>query len=109
MKDEGAYSSFNMDVTYTIENAPLDVYVEYHIDKQDGLNVTSKQNATVGGEPAVTIHADGIDSFSGIKFVEYMVIHNKLPYYMDYVADVKDFEKYLPEFEHIVKTFKFTK
>ena len=109
MKDEGAYSSFTQEWDYPIKNAPLDVFVKYKIDKQDAINVTSKQNATIGNEIAVKIYADGTKSFSGIKFVEYFLMHNKEPYYIAYMANVKDFEKYLPEFEQIVKTFKFTK
>ncbi len=34
--------------------------------------------------------------FSGIKFVEYMAIHNGDPYYIGYMANSKDYEKYLP-------------
>ena len=36
-------------------------------------------------------------------------MHDKEPYYLAYMGNVKDFEKYLPEFEQIIKTFKFVK
>jgi len=107
MKDEGAFASFEQERNFPIKNAGFDVYVTYNIDRQDGMNVTSKQNVTLDNEAAVKIHGDGIKSFSGIKFVEYMLMHNEQPYSIAYMANVKDFEKYLPEFEQIVESLKF--
>lgn len=109
MKGEGAYASFTQDWLYEIKNAGLDLYVESQIDEQTGMNVTSKQNVTIDGEPAVKINADGINSFNGIKFVQYKIMYDKEPYDLGYMGNVKDFQKYLPQFEQIVKTFKFTK
>jgi hypothetical protein len=85
------------------------LFVKYEINEQDGMQVTSKENVTIDNETAVKIYADGINSFSGIKFVEYLVMHNKEPYYIAYMANIKDFQKYLPQFEQMVKTFKFVK
>jgi len=62
---------------------------------------------TFHDEAAVKIQGDGITSFSGIKFVEYMFMNNEQPYLIGYMANVKDFKKYLLEFEKIVKSFKF--
>ena len=107
MKDEGAFASFEQERNFPIKNADFDVYVNYKIDRQDGMNVTSKENVTLDNEAAVKIQGDGIKSFSGIKFVEYMLMHNEQPYFIAYMANVKDFEKYLPEFEQIVKSLKF--
>jgi hypothetical protein len=123
MNETGAVASLEQDTGFSIKNAGLDLYVKYKIDKQSGINVTSRQNTTIDGEPAVKIYADGIaqnsscsgicitfgktQNYTGIKFVEYMTWHNKQPYYFGYMANVKDFEKYLPQFEQIVKTFKF--
>ena len=107
MKDEGAFASFEQERNIPIKNADFDVYVNYKIDRQDGMNVTSKENVTLDNEAAVKIQGDGIKSFSGIKFVEYMLMHNEQPYFIAYMANVKDFEKYLPEFEQIVKSLKF--
>jgi hypothetical protein len=108
MKNEGAISRFTQPL-YPIYNAPFDVYVKYELDEQNAMKVMSKENVTIDGEPAVKIYADGIDSLSGIKIVEYLVMHEKEPYVMSYVANVKDYEKYLPQFEQMVKTFKFAK
>lgn len=83
------------------------MYVKYKIDRQDGMKVTSEKNGTIDNETAVKIYGDGVKSFSGIKIVEYMIWHDKKPYFIRYLANVKDFEKYLPQFEQILKTFKF--
>jgi hypothetical protein len=107
MKDGGAFSSFEQDRTFPIKNADFDLYVKYKIDRQDGMQVTSKQNGTIDNETAIKIYGDGVKSFSGIKIVEYMIWHDKKPYFIRYLANVKDFEKYLPQFEQILKTFKF--
>lgn len=71
------------------------------------MKVTSKENGTIDNEPAVRILGDGINLFSGIKFMQYLVWHDKKPYALAYMANVKDYEKYLPQFELMVKTFKF--
>ncbi len=109
MKVGGAFASFKQDSSYGIKNAPFDVYVRDKIDQQDGMKVTSKENGTIDNEVAVRILGDGINSFSGIKFVQYLVWHDKKPYALAYMANVKDYEKYLPQFELMVKTLKFAK
>jgi len=38
-----------------------------------------------------------------------LVLHDKDPYYLEYIANTKDFQKYLPQFEQMIKTFKFVK
>jgi hypothetical protein len=108
LKDGGAYALFYGDY-FGIKNAPFDVYVEYRISEDSAINVTSIQNITIAGEPAVKIYGDGMYNFNGIKTVEYLLWHDKEPYVLEYMANVKDFEKYLPQFEQIVKTFKFVK
>jgi hypothetical protein len=107
MRDEGAFASFEQERNFPIKNAGLDAYVKYMIDRQDGMNVTSKENVTLDNEVAIEIQGDGLKSFSDIKFVQYMLMHNEQPYFLAYMANVKDFEKYLPEFEQIVKSLKF--
>ena len=109
MKNGGAFASFKQDSSYAIKNAPFDVYVRDKIEQQDGMKVTAKENGTIDGQAAVRILGDGINSFSGIKFVQYFVLHNNKPYLLAYMANVKDYENYLPQFEQMIKTFKFTK
>jgi hypothetical protein len=38
-----------------------------------------------------------------------MIWQDNNPYYVGYMANVKDYQKYLPQFEQMVKTFKFVK
>ena len=109
MKNGGAFASCKQDSSYGIKDAPFDVYVKDKIDKQNGMKVTSKENGTIDSDAAVRVRGDGINSFSGFKFVQYLVWHDKKPYALAYMANVKDFEKYLPQFEQIIKTFKFAK
>jgi hypothetical protein len=100
-KDGGASAFLYQDWMYDIKNAPFDVYLE------DKIGYTPRQNLTIDNEPAVRISVNGIESFNGTKMVQYLIWHDKKPYALEYKATVKDFEKYLPEFEQIVKTFKF--
>gem|GEM_PF-1792799 len=44
-----------------------------------------------------------------LNFVTYYVVHDGEPYRLDYLANVKDFQKYLPQFEQMVRSFKFAK
>lgn len=107
MQNEGAYSTFGKDVDFRLKNAPLETYVKYNMDRQSGIKVVSQRNVAIDGEKAIKIYADGILTFNGIKFVEYMAIHNADPYYIGFMANSKDYEKYLPQFEQMVKSFKF--
>jgi hypothetical protein len=107
LQEKGAYVAFRNDWDYQIKNSGLDLYVKYKIDTQDGMKVMTQENATIDGEPAVKINGDGVDLLSGINSVQYVSMHNKEPYFLLYMANAKDFQKYLPEFEQIVKTFKF--
>jgi PsbP-like protein len=109
LKNGGVMGEFQQDLLFPIKNAGLDVYVQYIINEQKWMNVTSKQNVTIDNEPPVKILGDGTNSSNHIKFAGYMTMRDEKPYYIGYMANVKDFEKYLPEFEQIVKTFKFAK
>jgi hypothetical protein len=104
----GAYSAFAQDTDYNIKNSPLEAYVKYRIDQQsDNWNVSSMDNGTIGKQKAVKISANGTNESADLRKVEYLVLHNKDPYLIQYMANVKDFDKYLPEFEQMVRSFKF--
>lgn len=109
MEIEGAYSSFQQKADYPIKNAPLDLFVKYEIFKHNELKVVKRENATIDNEPAVKIFSNGTKASNGINFIEYFFMHNKEPYYISYMANIKDFQKYLPQFEQMVKSFKFVK
>jgi hypothetical protein len=106
INEGGLYSVIMQDSDYQIKNAPLDLYAKYRIDQQPAIRVISKENVTIDSEPAIKI-----DSyvFNSIRTVQYVLMHDNEPYLLVYAANGKDFEKYLPEFEQIVKSFKFTK
>jgi hypothetical protein len=46
---------FAEDSDYTVKNAPPDLYVKFRMNKDDSLNVTSRQDTMVGKEKAVRI------------------------------------------------------
>ena len=105
------------DPSFPIKNAPLETYVQHVLRSLD--TVTPKHvNATIGGERAIKVFINGTDLIrntdnpnitSRINVVSYIVLHNDQPYYLHYMANTNDYKKYLPEFEQIVKTFKFAK
>jgi hypothetical protein len=107
IQDGGAYAQFLPDIDYP-KNAPLESYVKYQINNYGISNITSQQYATVGNEKSVRIYANE-SAFYGnnTKIALYLVMHDKEPYRIIYVANAKNYEKYLPEFEEIVKSFRF--
>lgn len=107
IENGGAYSVMGPDTSYPYGNVPLEIYTNYSINLSP-VKVFSKENATVGGEPAMKVHRTGRNA-TNVAVVEYDVIHDSKPYIIQYVANVKDFQKYLPQFEQTVKTFKFIK
>jgi len=108
IKDEGAYSIFALDRDYPYRNIPLETYTQYNINLS-AVKIFSQENTTIDGENAVKIHRSPRNNLTNIEVVDYYLVHNSKPYYIQYAANVKDFQKYLPEFEQMVKTFKFKK
>ena len=98
---------FAEDSDYTVKNAPPDLYVKFRMNKDDSLNVTSRQDTTVGKEKAVRIEGSKNDTSGNIKLLEYLIIHNNEPYIIRYITSMNDFERYLPDFELMVKSFMF--
>jgi hypothetical protein len=106
--DDGAATAvFFQDTDYPIKNAPLEAYVKYKIDKLSNRNITLQKYTTVGKEKAVRIDANESDYYGNNPAAIYLVIHDKQPYYIAYVANSKSYLKYLPEFEQILKSFTF--
>jgi hypothetical protein len=98
---------FAEDSDYTVKNAPPDLYVKFRMNKDDSLNVTSQQDTTVGKEKAVRIEGSKNDNSSKIRLLEYLLLHNNEPYIIRYIASIDDFERNLPDFELMVKSFMF--
>jgi hypothetical protein len=98
---------FAEDSDYTVKNAPPDLYVKFRMNKDDSLNVTSQQDTTVGKEKAVRIEGSKNDTSGNVRLLEYLISHNDEPYIIRYIATTNDFERYLPDFELMVKSFMF--
>jgi hypothetical protein len=98
---------FAEDSDYSVKNAPLDLYVKFKTNKDDYLNVTSQQDTTVGKEKAVRIEGSKNDNSSNTRLLEYLLLHNNEPYIIRYIASMHDFERNLPDFELMVKSFMF--
>ena len=92
---------------YSVKNAPLDLYIKYRMNEDDSLNLISRQDTIVGKEKAVRIDGSKNDTSGNIKLLEYLLLHNNEPYVIRYIAGVNEFERYLPEFELMVKSFTF--
>ena len=92
---------------YSVKNAPLELYVKYRMNEDNSLNVISRQDTIVGKEKAVRIDGSKNDTSGNIKLLEYLLLHNNEPYVIRYIAGVNEFERYLPEFELMVKSFTF--
>jgi hypothetical protein len=98
---------FAEDSDYTVKNAPPDLYVKFRMNQDDSLNVTSQQDTTVGKEKAVRIEGSKNDTSGNVRLLEYLISHNDEPYIIRYIATTNDFERYLPDFELMVKSFMF--
>jgi hypothetical protein len=92
---------------YSVMNAPLDLYVKYRMNEDDSLDLISREDTIVGKEKAVRIDGSKNDTSGNIKLLEYLLLHNNEPYVIRYIAGVNEFERYLPEFELMVKSFTF--
>ena len=108
MDSGGVFSEFVQDTDYSLKNAPLNTYVKYRINEQgESWNVFSMDNGTIAKQESVKISSNGTNEYANLKKVEYVVFSDDGPFQLQYVANVKDFDKYLPEFEQMVKSFRF--
>jgi hypothetical protein len=107
----GAYSIISVDSEYPYRNVPLEIHTRYSLQDLNlsKVKIFSKENTTIGGEAAVKINRSGRNNLTNIEVVEYYVVHDSKPYFLTYAANVKDFQRFLPQFEQMVKTFKFAK
>jgi len=120
----GTFAELAADPTFPIKNAPLEMYLKHATRFSTGLPLRY-ENATVGGEKAIKVLMNSTVLANAIKqanksadlsavptliTVSYFVIHNDQPYYLNYQSNAtKDYQKYLPQFEQMVKSFKFSK
>ena len=108
IEDGGVIAVFAQDTDYRIKNAPLESYVKYQIDNFGILNITSQEYTTVGNEKAIRLDANELANFgNNTKGALYVVMHDEQPYAISFIGNEKNYEKYLPEFEQMVKSLRF--
>ena len=78
------------------------------IDKFSIQNITSQQYTTVGNEKAVRIEGNESEQFGYSNLVLYLVMHDKEPYIIHYRGTPEIYEKFLPDFEQMVKSLRFS-
>jgi hypothetical protein len=108
-------AEFKQDESYTLKNAPLTSYVKYYIDQYSNVDFSIvSNNTTIEGKPAVKLIGMIIDkpglenkNLVGWKTVLYLTQHDDYYYAFGAVGDPQSFEKYVPEFEQMVKTVKW--
>jgi hypothetical protein len=105
IQNGGAYSIMSLDTQYPYRNVPLQIYTQYSMNVSE-VKIFSIQNTTVDGEPAVKVHRGPRNNFTN-KVLDYYIVHKGNPYTLQFAANVKDFQRYLPQFEQMVNTFKF--
>jgi len=75
------------------------------------VNSKSRQDTIVSNEKASSIEGNGINKTmnKNVTYLVNLVLHDKDPYYLEYIANTKDFQKYLPQFEQMLKIFILVK
>lgn len=105
------WSVMAVDTSSPFRNDPLEIYVQHVVNASSDLFRKFPQVPTlIDGERALKIWGEVSDNSTITdRMVGYYVIHEGIPYRLEYYATEKDFQKYLPQFEQMVKTFKFVK
>jgi hypothetical protein len=113
----GIMAELAPDPRFPIKNAPVEIYVKHTLKFANNISPTY-ENATVGGERAIKVFINSTEVASKLGMtnvpvspvaVSYYVMHDDQPYFLNYMANAKYYQKYLPQFEQMAKTFKFTK
>ena len=107
MQIAGAICIFSQELYNSTDNPKLEDYVRIKTLSQNDLNIISQEETTVGDERAVRIYADGIGKFANFKYIEYLIVHDKKPYYISYTARLAEYYTYLSEFDQVIKSFTF--
>lgn len=112
---DGVMVELAPDPRFPIKNAPVEIYAKHALKFVNNPSLTY-ENATVGGERAIKVFINSTDltkSLANVTVslvaVSYYVMYDDQPYFLNYMANAKYYQKYLPQFEQMVKTFKFTK
>ena len=105
------YSTMVVDTSFPFRNVPLEIYIQQRTNTSSDLfRTVPEENATIDGEKALKINSVVEDELTDTAmYVGYYVFHDNSHYRLEYYASVRDYERYLPQFEQMVKTFKFVK
>ena len=115
--EEGVMVELAPDPRFPIKNAPVEIYAKHSSKFFNNLSPTF-ENATIGGERAIKLFLNSTDIASklgktnvpvSLVTTSYYVMHNDQPYFLNYMANAKYYQKYLPQFEQIVTSLKFEK
>lgn len=107
VQEGGVYSEISQDRTFAQNNVTLETYVKYRLNQIGTLNVTLQVHTSVGNEKAIKVYAQGINELANLKFIEYLILHDKEAYYLEYIGNVNEYYKYLPDFEAMTESFRF--
>lgn len=108
-------AEFKEDESYSLKNAPLYSYAKYIIKENPytDLSIVSS-NTTIEGQQTIKLIGVMLDKpdiqtkqFVGWKILYYLVQHDNKSYSFILFGDPKSFDKYVPEFEKMVKTIKW--
>jgi hypothetical protein len=108
-------AQFTQDESYTLKNAPLSKYAKYIIGEYSNGNFSIiSNNTTIDGEQTIKLIGEIMDKpdlqtkqFVGWKTLMYLTQKNNNAYSFSVFGDPKSFDKYLPEFEQMIKTIKW--
>ena len=104
------YGMMAHDGYYTMKNTKLEHYVNFKKNQPNlkGIEeskLLSQQDFDINGTKAVKLTYD--NSNTQHKYVLYLTQHDKDKYVMYYYGKYDLFDKYLPEFEKMIKTIKW--
>jgi hypothetical protein len=99
-------ANFEKDNTYNVKNAPLNDYVKYHTENAIAP-ITSQENIIIDGEPAIKVLANVKGDQGEMKYLFIYTIHDSEYYNIGLMGNTNNFNRYLPEFEQMLSTFKF--
>ena len=77
------------------------------LDYPDSFELVSQENATLGGISAVKVVATAKDDISPLKSMIVFALKDGKSYILAYSAEEKSFDKFLPDVENLINSFKF--
>jgi hypothetical protein len=101
----GVVAQFKMDKSFDLGNAPLDRYVKFKVKDYTTATELSREQIELDGQPAIKIVMKS--TAQDVMFQNILTTYNDEFYEIIYSGNTANYNKYLPEFEQILETFKF--